>query len=61
MSSVQDEKFVKANHTVCDDTCLTLKAPITTAADAVMNIFPLFFSEKDLIFHVKPLPGRGFT
>ena len=41
---------------------LTLKAPITTAADDNHNTFSLFFREKkDLMFQVNPLLCRVFT
>ena len=42
---------------------LTLKAPIMTAADNRREyFFNVFFREnKDLIFHLNPLLGRGLT
>ena len=41
---------------------LTLKAPITTAAGDSHEYFVIVFQRKeDLIFHVNPLLGRGFT
>ena len=40
---------------------LTFKAPITTAADNIHKYFFNVFQRKDLIFHVNPLLGRGFT
>ena len=42
---------------------LTLKAPIMTAADDSLEYFIIVFQrkKKDLIFHVNPLLGRGFT
>ena len=43
---------------------LTLKAPITTAADDIykyMYFFIVFQRKEDLVFHVNPLLGRGFT
>ena len=41
---------------------LTLKTPITTAADDIHKYFSLLFREKlDLMFQVNPLLGRGFT
>ena len=42
--------------------CLTLKAPVTTAADDIHKYFFIVFQRKqDLIFQVNPLLGRGFT
>ena len=41
---------------------LTLKAPVTTAADDIHNYFFIVFPRKyDLMFQVNPLLGRGFT
>ena len=41
---------------------LTLKAPITTAADDIHKYFFIVLqSKKDLMFQVNPLLGRGFT
>ena len=41
---------------------LTLKVPIPTAADDIYNYLIIIFQRKlDLIFHVNPLLGRGFT
>ena len=41
---------------------LTLKAPITTAADDIQKyIFPCFSEKLDLMFQVNPLLGRGLT
>ena len=41
---------------------LTLKVPITTAADDIYKYLFIIFQRKlDLIFHVNPLLGRGFT
>ena len=41
---------------------LTLKAPITTAADDIYKYFFIVFQRKyDLMFQVTPLLGRGFT
>ena len=41
---------------------LTLKASIMTAADDAHKYFFMVFQRKlDLIFHVNPLLGRGFT
>ena len=41
---------------------LTLKAPITTAADDIHKYFFIVFQIKwDLMFQVNPLLGRGFT
>ena len=41
---------------------LTLKAPITTAADDIHNYFFIVFQRKlDLMFQVNPLLGRGLT
>ena len=41
---------------------LTLKAPITTAADDIHKYFFIVFQGKeDLMFQVNPLLGRGFT
>ena len=41
---------------------LTLKAPITTAADDIHKYFFIVFQRKyDLMFQVNPLQGRGFT
>ena len=41
---------------------LTHKVPITTAADDIHKYFFIFYQRKqDLIFHVNPLLGRGFT
>ena len=41
---------------------LTLKAPITTAADDIHKYFFIVFQRKsDLMFQVNPLLGRGFT
>ena len=41
---------------------VTLKAPITTAADDILKYFFLFFQRKQvLIFHVNRLLGRRFT
>ena len=41
---------------------LTLTAPITTAADNIYKYFFIVFQRKqDMIFHVNPLLGRGFT
>ena len=41
---------------------LTLKAPVTTAADDIYKYFFIVVQRKiDLIFHVNPLLGSGFT
>ena len=41
---------------------LTLKAPVTTAADDIHKYFFIVFQGKyDLMFQVNPLLGRGFT
>ena len=41
---------------------VSLKAPITTAADDIHKYFLIALQRKeDLIFHVNPLLGRGFT
>ena len=41
---------------------LTLKAPITTAADDIHKYFFFVFQrKKDLMFQVNPLLGRAFT
>ena len=40
---------------------LTLKAPITTAADDIHKHFSLFFRENKTMFKVNPLLDRGFT
>ena len=41
---------------------LTLKAPITTAADDIHKYFFIVFQRKlYLMFQVNPLLGRGFT
>ena len=41
---------------------LTLKAPITTAADDIYKyFFNVFQRNEDLIFHGNLLLGRGFT
>ena len=41
---------------------LTLKAPITTAADDIHKYFIVFFfRENKTMFQVNPLLGRGFT
>ena len=41
---------------------LSLKAPITTAADNSLEHFFIVFQRKyGLIFHMNPLPSRGFT
>ena len=41
---------------------LTLKVPVTTAADDIHKYFFIVFQRKyDLIFQVNPLLGRGFT
>ena len=50
------------NATGCRLDLLTLKAPITTAADDIFEIFFLIFQRKQvLIFHVNRLLGRQFT
>ena len=41
---------------------LTLKSPITTAADNIHKYFFIVFQRKyDLMFQENPLLGRGFT
>ena len=41
---------------------LTLKAPITTAADDIHKFYFIAFQRKlNLMFQVNPLLGRGFT
>ena len=41
---------------------LTLKAPITTAADDIHKYFFIVFQRKqDLMFQVNPVLDRGFT
>ena len=42
---------------------LTLKAPIMTSADDIHKKYFIivFLRKQDLIFHVNPLLGRGFT
>ena len=40
---------------------LTLKVPITTAADDIHKYFSLFFRENKTMFQMNHLLGRGFT
>ena len=57
-TSSEASKVIGSN-TVKD---LTLKAPITTAADDIHKYFFIVFQRKyDLMFQVNPLLGRGFT
>ena len=43
-----------------DKVCLTLKVPITTAADGILKyLFSVFQRNLGMVFHVNPLLGRG--
>ena len=53
---------MESNAKISECKILTLKAPIMIAADEIYKYFFIVFQRKqDLIFHVNPLLGRGFT
>ena len=64
MREKQEEHFGCLAGCFVLNSSLTLKAPITTAADDIhkdLYFFIVFQRKLDLIFHVNPLPSRGFT
>ena len=55
--------LVSLNHSLESLTLqtLSLKAPITTAADDINKYFFIVFRENKMMFQVNPLLGREFT